>query len=484
MFQNVRFRFIGFLLLPLWFGVVGMAQAAPASFAPMIKEVMPAVVNIHVEATRNAESGSAIPQIPQGMEDFFRQFGIPLPDLPEQGEGQRGISVGSGFIIDESGIVITNEHVIRGADKITLMVRNGMKTEEFSAELIGSDAKTDLAVLQFDSDGLALKAVTLGDSDDADTGDWVVAIGNPLGRLVGTATAGIISARGRDIGSGPYDDFIQTDAAINQGNSGGPLFNTDGEVIGINTMIVSPNGGSIGLGFAVPSNLAKNVIEQLLEFGTTRRGWLGVLIQDISKDIAESMGNPDVTGALVSEVTRDGPAEAAGFEVGDLITEFDGKDVESSAKLPILVAETEIGKRVAVKILRNGEEKVLKVTLGQLEKAEKNQLAVADASKSSASGDSILGLELAEMTASLAKRFKLDSSIDGLVVLKVTKGSKAAKVGIRPGDVVLKVNQISVNALADAREILEEAAGNDRKNVLLFLKTSQGSRFVALPLEN
>ena len=473
------------LLLPFWFGILlaGTVQAAPNSFAPMIKEVMPAVVNIHVEGSKQTATKSNIPQIPQGMEEFFRQFGIPLPEAPEEHKGRPGISAGSGFIIDESGIIVTNEHVIRGAEKIVIIVRNGNESEEFNAEIIGSDVKTDLAVLKFDNGDIPLKAVSFGDSDYANTGDWVVAIGNPLGRLTGTATAGIISARGRDIGAGPYDDFIQTDAAINQGNSGGPLFNTDGEVIGINTMIISPSGGSIGLGFAVPSNLAKNVIDQLLEFGTTRRGWLGVLIQDVSSEIAESMGDADLKGALVSTVTENGPAEAAGFIAGDLIIAFDGKSVESAQKLPILVAETPVGKRVAVTIIRDGTEQVLEVTLGQLEKAENNQLAAITPSDTHAEQDHLLGLELSEMTASLSKRFKLDSDIAGLVVLKVDKDSKAARVGIRPGDVVLKVNQTEVQTLEEVEDILEEAEDSDRKNVLLFLQTQEGSRFVALPLE-
>ncbi|NQY82105.1 MAG: Do family serine endopeptidase [Alphaproteobacteria bacterium] len=463
------------------------AAPAPASFAPLTKQLLPSVVNIrvNVEAIETAEGQGGqqqAPRISPGFEDFFRQFGMPLPDGP-QNRDLPSTAMGSGFIIDTSGIVVTNNHVINKADKVFVTLQSG---EEFEAELIGTDPKTDLAVLKFDSGSTKLMAVSFGDSDQSEVGDWVLAIGNPFGHLGGSVTAGIISARGRNINAGPYDDFIQIDAAINRGNSGGPLFNMNGKVIGINTAILSPNGGSVGLGFSVPSNLASNVIGQLLEFGATRRGWLGVLIQDITPEIAESLGNRGLKGALVSQVTEKGPAETAGFEVGDLIVSFDGKLVESSQKLPILVAETPVGKEVSVGILRGREPMVLSVMLGQLEKAENLQLSASDKivkPKSAEGREEMLGLVLSEITDSLAERFEIDPYTEGIVILEVAPTSKAASLGVHPGDVVVKINQKPVSSLAEVKELLELAKSEDRENVLLFLRSQGNARFVALPLK-
>lgn len=477
-----------FTLTLLIFGMLGSANfgwsaSAPTSFAPLTKKLLPSVVNIRadVEAKKtSAQSQKPDQQIPRGLEDFFRQFGLPLPNDPQGPGGLPSTAMGSGFIIDESGVVITNNHVIANADKVYVTLQSG---EEFEAEIVGKDSKTDLAVLRFDSQGLPITAVGFGDSDTAEVGDWVLAIGNPLGRLGGSVTAGIISARGRNINAGPYDDFIQTDAAINRGNSGGPLFNVKGEVIGINTMILSPNGGSIGIGFSVPSNLASNVIDQLLEFGSTRRGWLGVLIQDITPEIAESLGDKTLKGAMVSDVTNDGPAEEAGFQVGDLIVLFDGKEVESSQKLPILVAETSVGKKVDVEVVRGGDRITLQVVLGQLEKAEKRQLASRGAEPTlREDSETLLGMELAEISNELIERFSIDSYAEGLVVLKVERDSEAEAQGIRPGDLLQKINQRFVSSVEDAKKILDEVRKHGRENVLLLLRSQGNARFTALPV--
>ena len=479
-------RLWSFLMLCLGLSMMLSApvQAAPESFAPMVKKVSPSVVKIVVErGVKKGEDGQMqAPELQKGLEDFLRQFGFALPGLPEM-QNRPVLAGGSGFIIDESGIVVTNEHVVRDAGKVMVILRDDDDQKEVEAKLVGIDTKTDLAVLKIDSGDMSLQAVPFGDSDDAQIGDWVVAIGSPLGRLADTVTAGIVSARGRDIGSGPYDDYIQTDAAINRGNSGGPLFNTDGEVIGINTMIISPSGGSIGLGFAIPSNLAASVIDQLLEFGTTRRGWLGVSIQNISSEVAESMGNPELKGALVSEVMPESPAEAAKFKAGDLIIRFDGKAVKSADELPIVVAQTEVNKAVQVVVIRDNKQKTLKVTLGQLEEAENNQAVLANPSNTVTSHDTLLGMELSETNKDIAKRFKLDPNIGGLTVMKVDPKSKAGKIGIRPGDVVLKVNQAKVSTAEEMQDGIEAVRESGRKNVLLFLQTPEGSRFVALPLD-
>ena len=292
------------------------------------------------------DSRPALPRFPEGspFEDFFKEF-------EDRGQARRTQSLGSGFIIDSSGIVVTNNHVIENADKISVILAND---EVFEAELIGRDQKTDIAVLKIDPGNTKLSAVSFGDSDELRVGDWVIAIGNPFG-LGGTVTAGIVSARGRDIGSGPYDDFIQTDASINRGNSGGPLFNLDGDVIGINTAIFSQSGGSVGIGFAISANLATQVVQQLQDFGRTRRGWLGVFIQEVTEDIAESLGLKTANGALVASVTENGPADKAGLQAGDVILKFDGKAVEKSRDLPRIVAETTVEKTVEVELVRDGK---------------------------------------------------------------------------------------------------------------------------------
>ena len=337
------------------------ASERPDSFADQVEKLSPAVVNISTTTVVNDGQAMDMPQFPPGspFEEFFKNFG----DNNRQRKAQ---SLGSGFIIDDKGIVVTNYHVIENAEEIRVVLAD---EASFTAEVLGQDKKTDIAVLKIDPGDTELTAVSFGDSDELRVGDWVLAIGNPFG-LGGTVTAGIVSARGRDIGNGPYDDFIQTDASINRGNSGGPLFNTDGDVIGINTAIYSQSGGSVGIGFAISSNLAQRVADQLIEFGQTRRGWLGVYIQEVTSDIAESLGLEDDIGALISSVNEDGPAARGGIQPGDVVVEFDGKVIEKMRDLPRIVAETDIGATVKVELFRQGKRKNFTVTIGELEKAE------------------------------------------------------------------------------------------------------------------
>ena len=365
------------VLLAAFAVTAGPAEARdfPGSFSELAERLTPSVVNISTAQKVSVPQQGFEFQFPPGspFEEFFKDF-------LERHRGKEGTpqrrqvtSLGSGFVIDGSGLVVTNNHVIAEADEITVITHDGEKLE---AKLLGKDPKTDLALLKVEPTR-PLQALKWGDSRISKVGDWVLAIGNPFG-LGGTVTAGIISARGRDINAGPYDDFLQTDAAINRGNSGGPLFNLDGEVIGISTAIYSPTGGSVGIGFAVPSQLARPVIEQLQKFGRTRRGWLGVNIQTVTDEIAEGLGLEKAQGALVARVTEGGPAAAAGLEQGDVVLEFDGRPVEEMRTLPRIVAETSVGQEVQVKVWRKGETQSFKVTLGELEEAEARLAGVAE----------------------------------------------------------------------------------------------------------
>src|SRR5690349_3333269 len=353
------------------------AARGPEGIADVAEQVIDAVVNVSTKQSVDLRNG-AMPQLPPGspFEEFFEEFfknrrgpnGQPGQNSPGGENGQSPVprrvnSLGSGFIIDASGIVVTNNHVIADADEINVILNDGTKIK---AELVGRDKKSDLAVLKFKPPEKKLTAVKFGNSDKLRLGEWVIAIGNPFS-LGGTVTAGIVSARNRDINSGPYDNYIQTDAAINRGNSGGPLFNLDGEVVGVNTAIISPSGGSIGIGFAVPSNTVVGIVNQLREFGETRRGWLGVRIQQVSDEIAESLSIKPARGALVAGVDDKGPAKPAGIEPGDVIVRFDGKDVKEMRDLPKIVADTPVGKDVEVVVIRKGKEEKKSVKLGRLE---------------------------------------------------------------------------------------------------------------------
>jgi serine protease Do len=465
-------------------GFVGTASAqlrpGPDGFADLAERLQPAVVNISttqkVKAPqRGTGPGPEMPQFPPGspFEEFFKEFF----DRNRNGDNspRKVQSLGSGFIVDAKGFVVTNNHVIADADEITVITQDGTKLE---ATLKGRDQKTDLAVLQVKSTK-DLPTLTWGDSDKARVGDWVLAIGNPLG-LGGTVTAGIISARNRNIDAGPYDDFIQTDASINKGNSGGPLFNMRGEVIGINTAIYSPSGGSIGIGFAIPANLAKNVVKQLKEVGKTQRGWLGVRIQTVTEELAESLGLKEAKGALVAGVSPDGPAAKAGIEAGDVIVKFDGKEINEMRSLPRQVADTLVGTSVEVTVLRKGKQQKFNVKLGELEEGEQ-QASVQPEKPTPGRSVDALGLSLSRLTPDLRERYELKGEVKGVVITDVEQGSEAAEKGLRPGTVILEIDQEEVSNPADVSKKIKEAQDRKKKSVLLFVQRRGGDRnFVPL----
>ena len=448
---------------------VGAADR-PDSFADQVERLSPAVVNISTTTIVNEGPPTDMPQFPPGspFEDFFKNFG-------DNDRKRRAASLGSGFIIDDAGIVVTNFHVIENAEEITVTLAD---ETSFTAKVLGQDQKTDIAVLKIDPGDAELTAVPFGDSDSLRVGDWVLAIGNPFG-LGGTVTAGIVSARGRDIGNGPYDDFIQTDASINRGNSGGPLFNTEGEVIGINTAIFSQSGGSVGIGFAISSNLAKRVTSQLAEFGTTRRGWLGVFIQEVTPDIADSLGLDNAAGALVSTVNEKSPAQAAGLEPGDVIVSFDGKMIDKMRDLPRIVAETEIGKTVPVEVVRNGESIEVQVTLGELEKAELVGIVNDEATGDGQSFDQ-LGFAVENLTAELAAELGLEADMRGVVVTEVADGGPAAAKGLQVGDIIKRFGQRRVEDAADLGKSVAETREAGRAGVLLLVESEGRERFIQI----
>lgn len=468
------------LIMAMLAAAAAQARGTPDGFADLADRLSPAVVNVSTTQTLSAERGPEMPQFPPGspFEEFFKEFfdrhgGSPIP--------RQATSLGSGFIIDEDGYIVTNNHVIKDADEITVILQDDTALK---AEVIGRDAKVDVALLKVDTDK-KLPAVDWGDSDKARVGDWVMAIGNPFG-LGGTVTAGIISAKTRDINAGPYDSFIQTDAAINRGNSGGPLFDMNGNVIGINTAIYSPSGGSVGIGFATPSNLAKQVIDDLRKYGRTRRGWLGVRIQSVTDEIAESLGLSKAVGALVAKVEPDSPAAAAGIKAGDVVLEFDGRDVTEMRRLPVMVAETEIGTPTKVVVWRNGKKQTLRVTIGELEEEEEQARADSRDEDRIAPGDEKtigeLGLTVAPLNDETRERFNVPDDAEGVIVTDVKAGSSAAEKGMRPGAIIAEVNQAPVASAADIREQVKKAKEADRKSVLLLVQTPAGMRFVALSL--
>jgi serine protease Do len=468
----------------------------PASVAPVAEKLIDAVVNISTSQTLKGPEGVPLPRVPKGapfeefFEDFFNRKGGRSPS------DRRVSSLGSGFVIDgKEGIVVTNHHVIEGADEIIVNFHDGTKLKV--EKVLGKDTKTDLAVLKV-SPKRPLPSVPFGSSNNIKVGDWVMAIGNPFG-LGGSVTVGIISAKQRDINSGPYDDYLQTDAAINKGNSGGPLFNMNGEVIGVNTAIISPTGGSIGIGFAVPSDTAVVVIDQLRQFGETRRGWLGVKIQTITEDIAEASGIRENTGALVASVTPGSPAASAGIQDGDVILKFDGKDVTSMRGLPRLVAQTPIGKDVDVELIRKGQRMTLKVAIGRLAEESEGAKTSAkepprsrgkgkdkdkDGGKSGQSGrPSLIGLVLAPLDDELRAKHKIGKDVKGVIVLEVDPASPAAGKGIKVGEVIVEVANEAVTSLDDISRSLDRVKKTGRKNVLLQVEDGKGAmRLVAVPI--
>jgi serine protease Do len=472
--------------------VAGPAQArGPDNIADVAEKVINAVVNVSTsQSVDNRNSATPAPSLPPGspFEEFFDEFfknrrgqqgdnNQNRPNTP-----RRVNSLGSGFIIDSSGVVVTNNHVIADADEVTVILNDGTRLK---AEILGRDTKVDLALLRVKPEK-PLIAVQFGDSDKLRLGEWVVAIGNPFS-LGGTVTAGIVSARNRDINSGPYDNYIQTDAAINRGNSGGPLFNLEGEVIGINTAIISPSGGSIGIGFAVPSKTAVAVIDQLRQFGETRRGWLGVRIQQVTDDIAESLNIKPARGALVAGIDEKGPAKPAGIEAGDVIIKFDGKDIKEMKDLPRIVADTPVGKDVDVTIVRKGKEESHVVKLGRLEDGEKQ--AALTPNKDAAPQEKTvvqktLGLNLANMSDELRKRYKIKDSVKGVVITGVEAQSPAADKRLNAGDVVVEVSQEAVSDTDALQKRVDQLKKDGRKSALLLVANADGElRFVALSLQ-
>jgi serine protease Do len=470
---NVLRLFAAFAALcaVLLYSIAAQARNAPDSFADLAEKLLPSVVNI--STTQTLEDGGE-----EEFEEFFKEFFERRGQIPPPGH-RRASSLGSGFIIDKSGYIVTNHHVVAEADEIKVRLHDDTTLE---AELIGSDEKTDLALLKVKT-SKSLPAASWGDSDETRIGDWVVAIGNPFG-LGGTVTAGIVSARQRDINAGPYDDFIQTDAAINRGNSGGPMFNLDGDVIGVNTAIYSPSGGSIGIGFAIPSTLARNVVQQLREFGEVRRGWLGVRIQTVTDELAEGLHLKRARGALVAAVTEGGPAEAAGIKQGDVILEFDGREVGEMRKLPRMVAETPIGKDVKVEVWRKGEPLEITVELGELDEALLASAETGPVERDSGSKGSIpdLGLSLGSLTPDLRQQFGLEESTEGVVVTGVDNDSAAAEKGLRPGDVIVEVDQEPVSSPKEVSERVANAKDGGYRVVTLLVLRQGDYQWIAVRL--
>jgi len=453
----------------------GESAATPAptvqlpDFAGLAEHISPSVVNI--STTQEMKGGPTLggpggPGGQGGEEDPFHDFFEPFERFfgqPHRPFKQK--SLGSGFVIDVAGYILTNNHVVENADEIVVKLSTG---KEFKAKVVGRDSKTDIALIEIHG-ASDLTPVTLGNSDSLKVGQWVVAIGNPFG-LENTVTAGIVSAMGRHINQGPYDNFIQTDAAINPGNSGGPLLNTRGEVIGINTAIFSRGGGNIGIGFAIPINLAKEIVPQLKEKGHVTRGWLGVMIQKVTPDIAESLGLSEPKGALVADVVKDGPADTAGVKQGDVIVEYDGKPVSDSAELPLLVARTPVGKNVTLKVIRDKGAQTFTIRIAELKEEETAQAGTGTNEE--------LGLAVQTLTPDLAENLGLDRSLKGVVVTQVEPGSPAAEAGLRRGDVILEVNRQAVKDVAVYRKALK--ASGKGKSVLFLVRRGDNTIFLAV----
>lgn len=454
--------------------IVGGSGASPVQnsqiFVDLAEKLMPATVNISTTKVVKRRKRSYHQPFREGdpFRDFFgdeffdRFFG----QMPQRDYKLR--SLGSGFIIDKEGYIITNNHVIEEADEIKVRLSD---KEEYDAKIVGKDIKTDIALIKIDPPN-GLPVVELGDSDKLKVGEWVMAIGNPFG-LSQTVTVGIVSAKWRKIGAGPYENFIQTDAAINQGNSGGPLFNTRGEVVGVNTAIFSTSGGNIGIGFATPINLAKSVVKQLKEKGKVVRGWLGVIVQTVTPELADSFGLKDKKGALVADVEANAPADEAGIRKGDIIVAFDGKEIEEMSELPLVVAQTPVGKKVDVTILRNGKKLTKKVTIGELKEEEAYAFPGADSRTT-------IGMEVTELTRELARKYGI-SDTKGVLVTFVENDGPAERAGIREGDVIIEVNREPVENLDEYYQATQEAKKGD--NILFWIKRGRSSQFVVVQLE-
>jgi serine protease Do len=452
-------------------------EVNPPSFAELAEKLSPAVVNITTSTNVAQVDRDMAPVVPEGspFEDFFRDFLDRQPGGPQR--QRQSNALGSGFIISADGYIVTNNHVIESADEISVELFEG---GELEAELIGRDPRTDIALLKVESDE-PLPFVSFGDSDDARVGDWVMAIGNPLGQGF-SVSAGIVSARNRAL-QGNYDDYIQTDAAINRGNSGGPLFNMQGEVVGVNTAILSPNGGSIGIGFAMSSAVVERVVAQLRDFGETRRGWLGVRIQNVDPDVAEALGLDEVKGALVTDVPE-GPASEAGMQSGDVILSFDGHEIEDTRELVRVVADTEIGRSVNVVVFRDGKETKLSVDIGRLEEATLAAAPGMPMDDVAPHETEILGMTVSGLSEPLREQFDLESDVRGLVVVTVDPESDAYDKGMREGDLITEVGQEAIASPDEMRERIEAAEDAGRNSILLLVRRDGAPRFVALNLSS
>lgn len=457
-FRRFSHAFVAAALVLVWLGTVNAAEFSPETFINVAKAKKPAVVNISTTQVLKQMIRRPRRRLPGGEQDpwreFFERF---FEGIPEQ---RTRHSLGSGIIYDKEGYIITNNHVVERAREIKVKLHDG---SEYDAKVIGTDPKTDLALIKIESNE-ALPTLTLGDSDALQVGEWVIAIGNPFG-LEHTVTVGVVSAKGRVIGTGPYDDFIQTDASINPGNSGGPLLNTAGQVVGVNTAIVAAGQG---IGFATPSNITRRVIEDLRTKGSVVRGWLGVVIQRMSPDLAKSFGLEENTGALIAEVVEDSPAQKAGIKRGDVITKFNGTEIKTMDVLPRRVAATKPGKKATVTILRDGKKKSLKVTIGTL---EEEKLAKARFTEEE------LGITVQEITRELAEHFDLETR-EGVIVSDVDRSGPAWEGGIRRGDIVLEVNRQTIKTMKDYRQALKKYAG--KGTVLLLVRRGGNTLYVAI----
>jgi len=441
------------------------AQAqAPPSFADLAEKLGPTVVNVYTKKVIKRGKKAFHGQIPEEMPDFFKKFF----EIPRQGPNKRKVmSLGSGVIISPDGYIVTNNHVIKDAEEINVRLTD---FEEFEAKIIGKDAKTDVALIKI-KPGKALPYVKFGDSAKLRVGEWVIAIGNPFG-FENTVTAGIVSAKGRNIGTSTYENFIQTDASINMGNSGGPLFDMVGDLVGINSAIFSRDGGNIGLGFAIPVNMVHNVVDQLKKHGKVVRGWLGVMVQHVNADLAKEFGLEKPMGALVGEVMKDSPAAKGGIKQGDVIIKFMDKEIHQMNELPAMVAQTPVGTNAKTTIIRKGKEKILTIKIGKL----KESMTDSGDNKDTETSDN-LGLTVQELTPELAKSMRLDDE-KGLVVTDVAPDSPAGEVRITPGEIIIQINQNDINSIEDYRKAMKKLKKGD--NVLLLVKKGDHSRFVVI----
>lgn len=451
-------------------------SSRPSSFADLAERLLPSVVNIATAQIVRERRRTFRDQSP--FNEFFDRFFRDHRRRFNDSITRKVTALGSGFVIDaEKGLVLTNHHVIKDADQISVILQDETILE---ATVVGQDDKTDIALLRVETDHI-LHEVTFGNSDDIRVGDWVLAIGNPFG-LGGTVTAGIVSARGRVLNNGPYIDYLQTDASINRGNSGGPMFNLDGEVIGMNTLIISPSGGSVGIGFAIPSLSIQWVLDQLTEYGQIRRGWLGVQIQEVTEEIAETLNLPEPVGALVVDVLSDSPALRAGIQARDVILKFNNTDIRSMQALPGIVAQTEIGATVEVVIWRDNEEKVIQVTVGELEQGEQSEQFDNPQDRVPLEELIFLGLTLEEITSESRQQYDIPQQINGVLISNVQQDSHAAQKGIRPGNVITQIDDQEITTLQDVSQVIQRTRETNKSSLLLRIRLNRGYRFIALPL--